>query len=359
MTQARVNLAPSATIDAPDAAAPHDVAPSRTLTVVWQVSPDAILETDTIVELFERTGHRIESVIDLHHRWIGPGAVIVSDGLARDGIEMRDYLARFRALGLPVAVMHVADEFAQAPVDFYPQAAFVLRQCWRSEVMSAPNVVFVPIGYKKGFREHVEARPIAQRRYQWVFAGCVRGRLSRRAMAWHAKRIPGGLISESGVFNDSSSLGFPEYVKLLCDAKFCLAPGGNRLPETYRFYEALIAGAIPVVEVVTAPKLLWTVFRDLVSAPRRRTYGTFTRRYWRDVAWWLRHPDFWTEVFGPDFPCPRVRHWRELPDVVARTDVVACAAATTAFWEAWQARLHARVATLATERLLEPAIVDR
>ncbi len=341
----------------PATAAPDGAPRPQALTLVWQISPDAVLETDWIVELFERTGHRVETVVDLHHRWIGPGAVVVTDGNARDGIEMRDYLARFRALGLPVAVFHVGDEFARKPVDFYPQAEFVLRQCWRPEVMDAPNVVFVPLGHKKGFREHVEARPIAQRRYQWVFAGCTSGRLSRRAMAWYAKRIPGGLLSESSVFNDSSTLSFPDYVKLLCDAKYALAPAGNRLVETYRLYEAMNAGAIPVVEVMTVPKLLWTVVRDLLSAQRRQTFGTFTRRYWTDTAWWLRHPDYWAVVYGAEFPGLRVRRWSELRGLIERTDAVACAAATTAFWETYQARLVARIGALAAERLLEPATV--
>lgn len=325
------------------------------LTIVWQVDPGALLETDWINDLITRAairaGRPVETVIDLAHRWIGPGAIVVTRGDPSDGVSMCDYLGRFRAQGLGVGVFHVGDEFSASPVDFYAQAEFVLRQCYRPGVMDLPNVRFVPLGAKRGFHEHVVDIPILQRSRVWSFAGCVRGRLSRRAMAWHARRIPAGVISESSVFNDSSALGFPDYVRLLCDTQFCLAPGGNRVVESYRVYEAMDAGAIPIVEVLTVRKLLWTVARDLLSAKRRKTFGTFSARYWKEMAWWMGHRNFWTHVFGAAFPCPQVKSWRKLRGVIARADPLTLSAAVQAFWIDYQADLVATIATLATLHL--------
>lgn len=313
------------------------------LTVVWQVEPQLLLETDWILYVLSLTGLRLEQVFDFRHRWVGTGAVIVTRGLARHGVSMREYLRRFAIAGHPVAVIHVGDEFSKSPVDFYDEAAFVYRQCERPGVSDRPHVHFLPVGYKNGLVAHLAPKPMAERRYRWSFAGFVGGRVSRRSMVRHARRLPGGFMELGTAFNDSARLPFDAYVKVLCDTQFCLAPGGNRLVESFRVYEAIKAGAVPIVEVLTRRKILGMIGRDLLSPHRMRTFGTWSLRYWREMAYWWRNRDLWTAVYGPDFPCPRVKHWRELPELLARLDPQACALEIQRFWAGYEQRLGAEL----------------
>ena len=46
-------------------------------------------------------------------------------------------------------------------------------------------------------------------------------------------------------WNNKEQLSEKEYIDLLLDSIFCPCPGGNNI-ETYRFYEALECGCIPV-----------------------------------------------------------------------------------------------------------------
>lgn len=321
-------------------------APRATLNVVWQCDPDKLLETDFLYHLLRRTGFAIRVVVDLKHEWTGAAAIVVTNGRAQNGVSMRDYLDKFRSQGLKVGVFHVCDEFSREPVDFYDRATFVFRQFVRPGVMHLPNVHYLPSGYKNGFKRHLAPKPIAERRYVWSFAGFVRGRLSRRSMIRHAQTIPGGTFNIGSSFNDSSALSFEKYVAMMCDTTFALAPAGNRHVESYRFYEAIVAGAIPVVEVQTIPKLLLSVVKDMLSPFRARTYGTWTRQYWREVGYWLRKPNMWTQVYGPDFPCPQLKSWRGLRRKLASIDPVACAASVQLFWAEYEATLVGTIVEL-------------
>ncbi len=324
------------------------------LTLVWQADPAMMLESEWILRVIEMSGVAYEQVIDLHHQWIGPGAIVVTRGEPCDGISTHDYLRRFRDAGLSVGAIHVGDEFSQQPVDFYEAAAFVWRQTERPGVADRPNVRWFPLGFKKGLVQHLEPQPIAQRKLLWSFAGFVPGRLSRRSMVHHARRIPGGAMELGKAFNDSSSLSFDNYVRMLCDTKYCLAPGGNRHVESYRVYEAMMAGAVPVVEVLTVRKLLLKVIKDVFSRERSHTYTPWTWCYWQEIFWWLRHRDLWTEQFGPDFPCPKVKSWRDLPRVLDHTQLETLAQRVQQFWTDYQQRMGARLAAdIATHLAIE------
>lgn len=324
------------------------------LTLVWQVDPSSLLETDWIRYFIGLGGHPTIEVVDLHHQWVGPGAIVITRGETCDAVTTKAYLRRFAEAGHRVGVVHVGDEFSRSPVDFYEDAAFVYRQCERPGVSWRPNVHFLPVGFKNGLLERLESKPMAERRYLWSFAGFVRGRVSRRSMVRHAKRIPGGLLALGQSFNDSSRVSFDAYVKVLGDTKFCLAPGGNRIVESFRVYEAILSGAVPVVEVLTRRKILGMIARDVLSPARMRTYGTWSVRYWTEMAYWWRHPDLWERAFGPNFPCPRVKHWSELEHVLSRIDPVACAQAVKQFWTAYESRAGASLAELMSQYLLHP-----
>jgi hypothetical protein len=61
--------------------------------------------------------------------------------------------------------------------------------------------------------------------------------------------LSGGLCTYSKFYKDwldPENLGKEEYIGVLLDSVFVACPDGNN-PETYRFYEALECGAIPII----------------------------------------------------------------------------------------------------------------
>lgn len=120
----------------------------------------------------------------------------------------------------------------------------------------------LPIGYYVA--DYVPPKPIAERTFDLFFAGSVQHKKGRRV--WGPKEFARArmidalrsLKRQEPALNIQETLteGFAQsvthlnslYVQSLANAKFCPIPRGANL-ETYRYYEVLRHGAIPVGEV--------------------------------------------------------------------------------------------------------------
>lgn len=104
------------------------------------------------------------------------------------------------------------------------------------------NVGWLPIGYPP----HADAiHNCFNKRIDWFFAGQVNHE-SRRLMVENVKDIPNGELHISGGF--AQGLSHDEYYRLMERSKIVLCPRGNISPDSFRLYEALEAGCIPIVE---------------------------------------------------------------------------------------------------------------
>ena len=151
-------------------------------------------------------------------------------------------------------VLHLSDEYAQDDISWYnlPNCKGVIRNYWREDVAANNNekVVTIPLGYSKRTTDRVgnqihQTPALPFRELLWSFRGT--GWQGRQEKLEPLQGLPGG--PNSCVFyNDWLSpdqAGREEYVGELLNTKFVPCPGGMN-PETFRFYEALEMGAIPV-----------------------------------------------------------------------------------------------------------------
>ncbi len=109
---------------------------------------------------------------------------------------------------------------------------------------------YFPLGYTPKTRQYVNLVP---KTLDWFFAGQVTEQ--RRPCVEVLRRTPGGKLEISPGF--AQGLNQEEYMHYMCQAKVIPCPIGNVSPDCFRVYEALEAGAVPVVQDREFWKLLF------------------------------------------------------------------------------------------------------
>lgn len=149
----------------------------------------------------------------------------------------------------------------------------------------------------------------------WAFTGQITHE-RRKSCATVLRNLPGGYLVETRVFGarpDEGGLDYPTYCQLMSRARVVPCPSGAVNPDSFRAWEALQAGAIPVVDG---------------CSPR----PDFPLGYWDRVA--------------PGHPFPVVYDWAAFPDCMADLleNWATHAARVGAWWLAYQRDLRIALA---------------
>ena len=326
-----------------------DLNSRKSINLIWQVDPDSMIETDWINFLF--SDFEINSIKDQNLKVVLDNSIIVTNGDSINGIAKKQYINSFKLKGFCVGVIHLSDEYFVSPVDFYDCTDFVFRNFFRPDVMNRDHVYFIPMGHKRGYRDYISPKSISDRQYSWSFAGEVGGRLSRREMLRYANNISGGIAYVGQGYNNSKNLSFEGYCKLMSDTIFALSPGGNRCVETSRIYEAIEAGAIPIVEDFSKFNLIKGIFREVFKPSEFKKYKVWAPHYWRESLNKLFSKSYWIQVYGPNFPCPRCSDWRELEKLIATIDTEAKSQEIQVFWSEYKKSLKDKIYAVVTNKL--------
>ena len=154
---------------------------------------------------------------------------------------------RYEAAGKDFYAIHVSDEYGAAnsdPIFWYSfkSCKGVIRNYVRSDVSQMQHVLTIPLG---PHQFPSEQRGLEQRSLTWSFLGTKWMNREQHLESW--KSISG---QHKSVFFDSwadaNQLDANTYSKICSDSIFIPCPGGQNL-ETFRFYEALEHGAIPIL----------------------------------------------------------------------------------------------------------------
>ncbi len=151
----------------------------------------------------------------------------------------------------------------------------------------------------------------ASKTLPWAFYGQVT-HARRRDLATALRRLwdrlPGDLIETPGFLQ-----GLPrsEYLRRMAAAKVVPCPSGPGTPDSFRFYEALEAGCVPLADAYTPE------------------------------GW----DGYWQLVYGDDLPFPIVEDWRDVGDHIAQAldEWPHNAARCSAWWAAQKRRMAYRL----------------
>ena len=147
------------------------------------------------------------------------------------------------------SILHVSDEFGNDPIDFYANASVksVVRMYWRPDLAKyGDKVKVIPLGYANGRHSKGSDTPAFQERPNlWAFAGSA-DRVGRmEALAILKTKGPYAEHTKAD-WSTQALLDGPAYTALMRSAKFVPCFKGSHALESFRLYEALEHGAIPV-----------------------------------------------------------------------------------------------------------------
>jgi len=157
-------------------------------------------------------------------------------------------LESWAAAGVKFYILHMSDEYSKDPTGFYGLAQGVIRNYYRKDVAEGRTVATVPLGFHWAIPNgepviHTPRPPF--REFVWSFVGT--GWAGRKEKLAHLEAVPGDhKLVFMDQWNSPSMLGREETLSILLNSWFVPCPAGNN-GETFRIYEALEAGAVPIV----------------------------------------------------------------------------------------------------------------
>ena len=145
-----------------------------------------------------------------------------------------------------IFLIHLGDEGGAEKKDLiYSLCEHIWRTFSLPMFKDFKNVTSIPIGYKSDpLKEKIN---ILKKNYKWSFLGTTHGS-SRYDLLDKHKKIKPNFINLTAEFSGKKSMNTDDYYKILNNSVFAPIPHGYFHPETYRLYEALEVGCIPIIE---------------------------------------------------------------------------------------------------------------
>jgi hypothetical protein len=206
--------------------------------------------------------------------------------------HLTEYFKQCRRNAKNLTLIHASDEYFSGGYEIYRYFDRVIRthETWLAR---APGIITIPLGIPNGNFGPAAFPSAGNRRYVWSFAGQVKA--SRREMVRDLRCLGPNYVIDTLA---GRPLHGQEYHQLLSDSIFLPCPMGNVMLETWRLYEGLEFGCIPIVE-------------------KRRTIN-----YYRNL-------------FGPN-PLPAYNSWREariaMDDMLSKPELVFDTQAKISSW---------------------------
>lgn len=176
--------------------------------------------------------------------------MIVFDDVIRNQSAV-DYYCRAATVCDRIVLFHQSDEAYEDHREIYPLVDLVFRNYWMP--LGEANVRYLPLGPAArcectGPREGSAATiSWPDRKFLWSFAGDVKNKPHREVALRAFSGLRRGFTHQVQGFHSTEKLGAENYCAVLRESVFSLCPSGGINPETFRLYESLDAGAIPLM----------------------------------------------------------------------------------------------------------------
>jgi len=180
--------------------------------------------------------------------------VLIYQTMPNSNIDMpalfHGFINMLATTGKQITLLHLSDEFGHDNISFYssPAVKQVIRNYWRPDLKQyGAKVLVIPLGYTNDrHNAHYQEAPVfAKRTYLWSFTGSLDRPGREQALA--VLRKTGKFCEKSkAAWSSPPLLDAQGYNTLMRDTQFVPCFRGSAALESYRFYEALEHGAIPI-----------------------------------------------------------------------------------------------------------------
>ena len=205
--------------------------------LVWHAK--GLLEGDWVRDLF---GDRIEEeVIDQSLTCFDDDTIHVTSVNFGHPAIYDSYFRKCRAKCRNLVLFHASDEWFSGGYGLYRHFDHVIRTHY-THLADHSGVLTVPLGYPNGSPVGIPCVPAETRKYAWSFVGQFKA--SRIAMC----KTFSGFTPEFVMNTNTRQMSKPDFNEVLQNTIFSPCPMGNVMLETWRLYESLELGCIPLIE---------------------------------------------------------------------------------------------------------------
>lgn len=223
-------------------------------------------------------------------------------------VPYRKVLDRLRANGKKYAIILLSDENLRDPCEWLhdPQCVGAVRNYINPMLLGHPKVSVFGLGYKIGLVKNFDKEE--SRELVWSFAGTPHS--DRKNILEKFKILGPNKMHKCSGFGAADGLDTSEYAALLKNSKYVLCPPGQDSMDSFRIYEALEAGCVPVCV--------------------------------KNVGQWHLHPSYWHGVFAgePTLPFVCENTWDECLSAVTQIEAdenyTLLQGNCKEFWDRWK-----------------------
>ena len=211
---------------------------------------ETLYESNWLQDLFQKVTFSIESVKISDP--LEDDTDIIAVVIKTKWAEQIAWLNMLRSRGKTFKILHLSDEFLNDPIHFYawPEVSRVLRFYDRADIPQQirEKVLILPLGYHQKFKGGIDSPFIVTpelpfRDFTWSFAGT--NWQGRKESMQVLNAVTPSVVRFFDDWNSPKQMKEEEYISLLLSSKFVPCPRGQN-QESYRFYEAIICGCIPL-----------------------------------------------------------------------------------------------------------------
>jgi len=157
--------------------------------------------------------------------------------------EKDEFYTKIKLICSKVFLFHLGDESGFYDLsNIYKNCNYVFRTFCSNKYFSNEKIKCIPIGYKSGVLNTQKS----SRKYKWAFVGTPH-KSSRHDLLFQLSSITPSFCHKTEKF-DKNIISVDKMNEVLSLTEFLPCPNGFMHPETYRVYEALEYGCIPIVE---------------------------------------------------------------------------------------------------------------
>ena len=218
--------------------------------LVWLLNPDKMFEKDWIEYLFKDIPHSHYTDENEEVQYRSPIFIFNAS------VPYESYLLEYSEERTPFGVIHLSDETLGNTCNYLDleMCNFAIRNYHHPIYSQHPKMITIGLGYKAGFNvSESDANnnpPISLRSrdpwFHWCFVGAVHHQARHDAIVTFLSVKPYILSVYANGFN-TPNLTIQQYKNTMILSKFALCPIGQGNLDTFRFYEALESGCVPIV----------------------------------------------------------------------------------------------------------------